>query len=76
MINRVHKYYRNRYVLKQPGGKKAWKELENAEYSYCGDAIIEAQNISEFSGKLIIVVDSRNGKSVADYFQGKLLKKS
>lgn len=77
MINRVHKYRKQRYVLRQPAAvPSAWSDLENGYYTYCGDAVISAQEVSEFSGKRIIVRDTIQDKTVADFFKGKLLKKS
>lgn len=77
MINRVHKYRKQRYILRQPAAiPSAWSDLENAYYTYCGDAIMAAQEISEISGKRIIVNDVVHNKTMADFLKGKLLKKS
>lgn len=52
-----------------------WKHLDSL-YTYCGDAIIAAQNISEYSRSTIAVFDIVKDCKVVCYKQGKLLKKS
>lgn len=74
MTNRVHKYFRNQYYLIQLD-RDTWKCVDWCS-TYLGDAVQQAQYLSEFSRKIIAVRSTKHRELICEFNCGKLLKKS
>ncbi len=55
---------------------KLWTPLDYGEYTYCGDAIIEAQSISHCLLKRVKVFDKVQCKTIVEFSSSKLFETS